>query len=44
MDSSAVIYGATALTANPDNAALTHLGSLVEGLAMNSSTRRWRAP
>ena len=33
MDSSAVYYGATALTAITDNAALTYLGSLVEGLS-----------
>lgn len=33
MDSSAVFYGATALTAITDNAALTYLGSLVEGLS-----------
>jgi predicted cation transporter len=31
MDESAVYYGATALTAITDNAALTYLGSLVEG-------------
>jgi hypothetical protein len=33
MDSSTVYYGATALTAVTDNAALTYLGSLVEGLS-----------
>ncbi|MCL2644299.1 MAG: putative Na+/H+ antiporter [Betaproteobacteria bacterium] len=33
MSSSAVYYGATALTAVTDNAALTYLGSLVEGLS-----------
>ena len=33
MDSSAVYYGATALTALTDNAALTYLGSLVDGLS-----------
>ncbi|MDR2924378.1 MAG: putative Na+/H+ antiporter [Azoarcus sp.] len=33
MDSSAVYYGATALTAFTDNAALTYLGSLVHGLS-----------
>lgn len=33
MDSSAVYYGATGLTALTDNAALTYLGSLVEGLS-----------
>ena len=33
MDSSAVFYGATALTAITDNAALTYLGSLVNGLS-----------
>ena len=33
MDSSVVYYGATALTAITDNAALTYLGSLVEGLS-----------
>ncbi|QGZ41439.1 putative Na+/H+ antiporter [Pseudoduganella flava] len=32
MSSGAVFYGATALTAITDNAALTYLGSLVEGL------------
>ncbi len=32
MSASAVYYGATALTAVTDNAALTYLGSLVEGL------------
>ncbi len=32
MSSDAVFYGATALTAITDNAALTYLGSLVEGL------------
>jgi Putative Na+/H+ antiporter len=33
MDSDAVFYGAAALTAITDNAALTYLGSLVEGLS-----------
>ncbi|MDM4766319.1 putative Na+/H+ antiporter [Pelomonas sp. SE-A7] len=33
MDSNAVFYGATALTALTDNAALTYLGSLVPGLS-----------
>jgi predicted cation transporter len=33
MDSTAVFYGATLLTAITDNAALTYLGSLVEGLS-----------
>lgn len=33
MSSDAVYYGATALTAITDNAALTYLGSLVEGLS-----------
>ena len=33
MSPSAVYYGATALTAVTDNAALTYLGSLVEGLS-----------
>lgn len=33
MSSEAVYYGATALTAVTDNAALTYLGSLVEGLS-----------
>lgn len=32
MDSTAVFFGATALTAITDNAALTYLGSLVDGL------------
>ena len=33
MDSTAVFFGATALTAITDNAALTYLGSLVDGLS-----------
>jgi len=33
MDAQAVFFGATALTAITDNAALTYLGSLVEGLS-----------
>ncbi|MFN3860056.1 MAG: putative Na+/H+ antiporter [Roseateles sp.] len=33
MDANAVFFGATALTAITDNAALTYLGSLVEGLS-----------
>ena len=33
MDATTVYYGATALTAVTDNAALTYLGSLVEGLS-----------
>lgn len=33
MDSTSVFFGATALTAITDNAALTYLGSLVEGLS-----------
>jgi hypothetical protein len=33
MDASSVYYGATALTAVTDNAALTYLGSLVEGVS-----------
>ena len=33
MDESALFYGATALTAITDNAALTYLGSLVEGVS-----------
>jgi predicted cation transporter len=33
MSDTAVFYGATALTAVTDNAALTYLGSLVEGLS-----------
>ncbi len=33
MDATSVYYGATALTAITDNAALTYLGSLVEGLS-----------
>ncbi|MBB5202747.1 hypothetical protein HNQ51_000040 [Inhella inkyongensis] len=33
MDANAVYFGATALTAITDNAALTYLGSLVEGLS-----------
>jgi predicted cation transporter len=33
MDETAIYFGATALTAITDNAALTYLGSLVEGLS-----------
>ena len=33
MDSTTVYFGATALTAVTDNAALTYLGSLVDGLS-----------
>jgi len=33
MDANAVFFGATALTAITDNAALTYLGSLVQGLS-----------
>lgn len=33
MDATAVFFGATALTAITDNAALTYLGSLVQGLS-----------
>jgi predicted cation transporter len=33
MDATSVYYGATALTAITDNAALTYLGSLVDGLS-----------
>nr|WP_315129052.1 putative Na+/H+ antiporter [uncultured Polynucleobacter sp.] len=33
LDSNAIFFGATALTAITDNAALTYLGSLVEGLS-----------
>lgn len=35
MDANAVFFGATALTAIADNAALTYLGSLVEGLSLD---------
>lgn len=35
MDATAVFFGATALTAITDNAALTYLGSLVEGLSQD---------
>ena len=35
MDANAVFFGATALTAITDNAALTYLGSLVEGLSLD---------
>lgn len=38
MDSNAVFFGATALTAITDNAALTYLGSLVEGLSVDFKT------
>lgn len=35
MDANAVFFGATALTAITDNAALTYLGSLVDGLSLD---------
>lgn len=38
MDANAVFFGATALTAITDNAALTYLGSLVEGLSIDFKT------
>lgn len=38
MDANAVFFGATALTAVTDNAALTYLGSLVEGLTPEFQT------
>jgi len=38
MDANAVFFGATALTAITDNAALTYLGSLVEGLSPEFKT------
>ncbi|HCY64878.1 MAG TPA: hypothetical protein DHV59_19075 [Oxalobacteraceae bacterium] len=38
MDANAVFFGATALTAITDNAALTYLGSLVEGLTIDFKT------
>jgi len=38
MDANAVFFGATALTAITDNAALTYLGSLVEGLTPEFQT------
>jgi hypothetical protein len=38
MDADAVYFGATALTAITDNAALTYLGSLVEGLSLDFKT------
>lgn len=38
MDANAVYFGATALTAVTDNAALTYLGSLVEGLSLEFKT------
>lgn len=38
MDANAVYFGATALTAITDNAALTYLGSLVEGLSLDFKT------
>jgi Na+/H+ antiporter NhaD/arsenite permease-like protein len=38
MDADAVFFGATALTAITDNAALTYLGSLVEGLSPEFQT------
>jgi hypothetical protein len=39
MDANTVFFGATALTAVTDNAALTYLGSLVEASPTSSSTR-----
>jgi hypothetical protein len=38
MDADVVYFGATALTAITDNAALTYLGSLVEGLSLDFKT------
>jgi Putative Na+/H+ antiporter len=38
MDANTVYFGATALTAITDNAALTYLGSLVEGLSLEFKT------
>ena len=38
MDANAVFFGATALTAITDNAALTYLGSLVDGLSPDFKT------
>ncbi len=38
MDADAVFFGATALTAITDDAALTYLGSLVEGLSLEFKT------
>jgi Putative Na+/H+ antiporter len=38
MDANAVFFGATVLTAITDNAALTYLGSLVEGLSLEFKT------
>jgi hypothetical protein len=38
MDANAVFFGAAALTAITDNAALTYLGSLVEGLSLEFKT------
>ena len=38
MDANTVYFGATALTAVTDNAALTYLGSLVEGLSPDFKT------
>ncbi|HYR25939.1 MAG TPA: putative Na+/H+ antiporter [Aquabacterium sp.] len=38
MDATTVYFGATALTAITDNAALTYLGSLVEGLSLDFKT------
>lgn len=38
MDANAIFFGATALTAITDNAALTYLGSLVEGLSLDFKT------
>lgn len=38
MDANAVFFGATALTAITDNAALTYLGSLVDGLSLDFKT------
>ncbi len=38
MDANTVFFGATALTAITDNAALTYLGSLVDGLSLDFKT------
>ena len=44
MDANTVFLGATALTAITDNAALTYLGSLVQGWTLHSSTLWWQVP
>ena len=44
MDSTALFFGATLLTAVTDNAALTYLGLFWKGRARNSGIRLWQGP